>query len=354
MSRPRLAASLAQQNANLRRSITLEFASLKKKAGQPTYHAAMHDYRTKLLDAVDANDRVLHDVFGPAATGILSDMRLFWEQDADVYGGVGSLWRHLAKDWTSEGAAAQSTLRRRVASIVKEECRRRPAGETARILVPGCGQGRLAVEIARACSSSDVFGVERSPAQLGFAHYFLQIDAPPLTFHPWLDAFPNNLTTASRASALTAAADAPMPPANLTVTSGDLLALAPADLQGGHDVCVTAFLLDCLDDLGDGVAAIRSALKPGGLWVFAGPLHYHQGGGYQPKPAPTLEQLICLVDDLGFDLEPQSQVGDPTRQSGKGTPPGVEMIAAPYVARPGAFLDEADWRVPLFAARRRA
>ena len=104
-----------------------------------------------------------------------------------------------------------------------------------------------------------------------------------------------------------------------------------------YDVCVTAFLLDCLDDLAHGVSRVRESLRPGGVWVFAGPLHYYQGGHYDPRPAPTLAQLLALVSDLGFAVEG----------------PGPQMVRAPYVPRPRAFLHEADWTVPVFAARRR-
>ena len=59
---------------------------------------------------------------------------------------------------------------------------------------------------------------------------------------------------------------------------------------------------------------------------------------YVPKPAPTLGELVALAHDLGLRLE-------------GGAP---ESVPAPYVPRPGAFLAEAEWRVPFFAARREA
>ena len=98
-----------------------------------------------------------------------------------------------------------------------------------------------------------------------------------------------------------------------------------------RQVSSTSLLLDCIDDgLVGGVRAVRQSLAPGGLWV----LHYHQGGQHTPRAAPTLTQLVSLAADFGFELEAQP-----------------ELLPAPYVPRPGAFLAEADWHVPLFAAR---
>lgn len=88
------------------------------------------------------------------------------------------------------------------------------------------------------------------------------------------------------------------------------------------------------DDLPAAVRAVRDALRPGGVWIYAGPLHFYQGGGYTPKPSPTLQHLLCLAADLGLRLE---------------APP--ELVAAPYPPRPQAFLAEADWKVPFFSAR---
>ena len=103
------------------------------------------------------------------------------------------------------------------------------------------------------------------------------------------------------------------------------------------DVVVTSFLLDCLGEgVEEGVRAVRDALRPGGLWIFSGPLHYYQGGQYEPRPSPTLQHILSLSEDCDMEIE---------------LPP--ESIPAPYVHRPGAFLAEAQWTVPLFAARKR-
>ena len=335
----RLSSFMLHQNACLRKSIRLEFTKL---SGGAKYSAAMAEYRETLLSAVDSNDAVLREVFGTPETGLWNDFLLTW-QSGDVYDGLGSLWRHCAKDWTREGAEAQGGLRARIVQLVRDECRRLrsstssalPSEEPVRILVPGCGQGRLAYEIASALpSEAAVLGVEISDAQLAFASHFLNGGANRLDFHPWLDAFANNLDVESRAGRLSAPdiLTTSRSSSNLSLRQGDFVK-EPSSAQK-HQIVVTSFLLDCVDDLVGGMRAVRQSLAPNGLWVYAGPLHYHQGGQYTPRAAPTLTQLVSLASDHGLELEAQP-----------------ELLPAPYVRRPGAFLAEADWSVPVFGAR---
>ena len=368
---PGVAAVLAHQNANLRKAIALEFTALRA-GSHPRYYDAMQAYRRTLVEALDTNDATLQSLLGGAplqSYSWLDDLKLTFGAH-DVYDGLGSVWRHLAKDWTADGESAQADLRRYICSIVSAECARLRA---ASVVIPGCGQGRLAYDIACVLpDDASVIGIERSPAQLAIARHFLPVhvdameEPAALPFHPWLDAFTNNLHPTSRAARLiarrptTADDKARPPPPSLTMIEGDFTALFSTPLSASsahekHDVCVTSFFMDCLDDLAEGVRAVHQSLRPGGLWVFAGPLHFGQGGGGGLRPSPTLEQLLTLVQESGFALEAADRSAPPSGAGGQvegALPVGVEMVHAPYVARPGAFLLEADWTVPLFAARR--
>ena len=346
MSRRRISAALLHQNHCLRESVTREFAALRAN-GLPKYKQAMSSYRDDLLRSLEANDKALMQVFGPAERGLVSHLRLtFGVGGGDVYDGLGSLWRHLAKDWTSEGTALQTVFRERMVDIVLEECRaqqqQQVEDDVFRVLVPGCGQGRLAYTLASALREerAHVTGLEQSEATLALARHMLDPQSEPLRFCPFLDAFANNGERAGRTAAYTAP-DAPAAERQAVAESANLT-LRPdvftrASRRPHSHVVVTSFLLDCVEDLSDGVRAVHDALIPGGLWVFAGPLHYYQGGAYLPKPAPTLEELLSLASDLGFELE-------------EGRLP--ERVPAPYVPRPGAFMPEAAWNVPLFACRK--
>lgn len=352
LSRRRLSAVLLHQNECLRESILREFAPLAKNAREmPTYSASMAAYKSELLSAVDANGATLQRIFGPPEAGMLSNFKLTLGigSTGDAYDGLGSIWRHLAKDWSAQGSGQQATMRERVVTLTRNECMTRQHGsERLRVLVPGCGQGRLAYTIASAlCSSGvEVTGLERSEATLALARHFIEddggVNGEPYTFHPFLDAFTNNWDVASRCAVLTVP-DVPASERQRVRSSGSLI-LKPDDFltsrdrgKRQYDVVVTSFLLDCLSEgIEEGVRAVGDALPPGGLWIFAGPLHYFQGGSYVPRPSPTLEQVLSLAVDFGMEIE---------------LPP--ESISAPYVSRPGAFLPEASWTVPLFTARKK-
>jgi hypothetical protein len=79
------------------------------------------------------------------------------------------------------------------------------------------------------------------------------------------------------------------------------------------------------------VAAVRAAVRPGGLFVFAGPLEWHAWPGL----CPTLDQLVQLAEETG--LEP---LGAP------------ELMSAPYVGKPDALLHKQQWQAAVFACRR--
>ena len=308
----------------------------------------MNSYHEDLLRSLESNDKALMQVFGPAERGVVNHLRLtFGIGLGDVYDGLGSLWRHLAKDWTPEGTTLQRGFRERIVDIVLEECRAQQQQQQQqdhlfRVLVPGCGQGRLAYTLASALREerAHVTGLEQSEATLALAWHMLDPLSESLRFCPFLDAFANNGERTGRTAAYTApdvaAAErhAVAESANLTLRSD---VFTRASRRPHHHVVVTSFLLDCVEDLTDGVRAVHDALLPGGLWVFAGPLHYYQGGDYVPKPAPTLQELLLLASDLGFELA-------------EGRPP--ERVPAPYVPRPGTFMHEAAWNVPLFACRK--
>ena len=169
-----------------------EFSPLSNLAkGLPKYAAAMDAYQAELLSAVDANDATLRTIFGPPEDGVLSNFKMslgFGVQGNDAYDGLGSLWRHTAKDWSAEGSGLQAAMRSRIQSLVNKEWTDRESqrdGAPFRVLVPGCGQGRLAYSITSellACCDGgefEVTGLERSEATLALARHMLagwQID----------------------------------------------------------------------------------------------------------------------------------------------------------------------------------
>ena len=122
------------------------------------------------------------------------------------------------------------------------------------------------------------------------------------------------------------------PPSSLELLPGTG-ALGERLLPRQVDVVVTCFFLDCLPDTLAAVRAIRDALAPGGVWVFAGPLEYH----HWPGLVPTLSQLRELAREEG--LEP---LGEP------------RFVSAPYLGKANSLLHKQQYRAALFACRRRS
>jgi SAM-dependent methyltransferase len=334
--------ALLRQNNILRESIGMEFGGLSSSSDLPSYDKAMREYHATLLAAADHNDAALATILGPPAVPPALERVADWFGFGGrhkVYDGLGSLWRHCAKDWSAEGAQGIAPLREHLSALVAAEHARqlgRDSDVPLNVLVAGCGQARLAWTLAQLAEPTQVTGVDASEATLAFARHVLGRTEPhSLTFHPWLDAFANNHDVDSRAALCSVPDVAPGvgSSSNLTLEQADFMAYA-ARAPAAH-VCVTAFFLDCVDDLPAALAAVRDVLVPGGAWIFAGPLHYHQGPQYEPKPHPPLSHLLRLAADVGFVVEEEPV-----------------LLPAPYVPRPRAFLHEADWRVPCFVAKR--
>eukprot|EP00752_Nemacystus_decipiens_P004092 g3745.t1 len=65
------------------------------------------------------------------------------------------------------------------------------------------------------------------------------------------------------------------------------------------DAVVTSFFVDTAPNVVQYVATIRRALKPGGVWINCGPLHWHNHSAL----ALSLDEMLVLVAGSGFRLE---------------------------------------------------
>ncbi|KAL1519205.1 hypothetical protein AB1Y20_003465 [Prymnesium parvum] len=321
----RTVASLFRQNARLRASLDREFERLDAlPAAYPSFHLAMRSYQRSLAAAAAANDRALAALYG-APSPRLHDALLEHLSPPAAYDGLGAVWRQLANEWTGEGSVSLGALRRRLCGLAA-------AHSPASVLVPGCGMARLAWELARALPHARVLALDASEAQVGAARAMLRCAAPAaVRFHPFLDEPRNALHARGRAAALDAPDVAP-------AAEGGGLRLERADFfewaRGAPpqvECVVTCFFLDCLQDPVAAVEAVRDALAPGGLWLFAGPLAYH----HWPQLSPPVEHLLTLAAEVG--LPP---VGAP------------ELIHAPYVGAPGILRHDADYTAAVWACRK--
>uniref|UniRef100_A0A7S3TUG8 carnosine N-methyltransferase n=1 Tax=Emiliania huxleyi TaxID=2903 RepID=A0A7S3TUG8_EMIHU len=348
--RPPLATRLALQHAALLGGMSHEFAALDEPELQqslPRHCATMKTYQAELLACGAANSAALATVFGRAENHGADRLRsVVWPwleplagTAEDEYEHLGSVWRHMARDWTAGGAAQTGHLRAEVLRLLRGEGLASGAGVPpgGEVLVLGCGQARLAWTIASGLPGARVTGLEASEAQLSAANFFLQCaEEERLAFHPFLDEPRSNLHAAARTAALAAPDIAPaaLPRVSLELRRGDFLQLSPSGEEAlrGSDAVVTSFFLDCVPAVADSLRSIHALLRPGGLWVFAGPLAYH----CWPQLCPTLDQLVGLASEVGL-----TPLGEP------------RLLPAGYVQRPGGFgAHEHAWTAAVLVCRR--
>ncbi|CAM9428834.1 unnamed protein product, partial [Laminaria digitata] len=69
--------------------------------------------------------------------------------------------------------------------------------------------------------------------------------------------------------------------------------------EGSFDAVVTSFFVDTAPNVVQYVATIRRALRPGGVWINCGPLHWHNPSAL----SLSLDEMLALVAGSGFQLE---------------------------------------------------
>jgi SAM-dependent methyltransferase len=100
---------------------------------------------------------------------------------------------------------------------------------------------------------------------------------------------------------------------SLTIQMGDFLSFySHKHQQNQFDCVVTCFFIDTATNIIDYLAVISHILRPGGIFLNTGPLHYHSNNTIQY----SYKQLIEIILIGGFDVISQSQI-DATSYSGE-------------------------------------
>ncbi|KAJ0300988.1 hypothetical protein COL516b_008165 [Colletotrichum fioriniae] len=165
------------------------------------------------------------------------------EDDAE-FGLVDLTFGHLSRDWSTFGAKErEATFPPVIAGLEKHFGEN---GKGKKVLVPGCGMGRLASDIA--------------------------------------DLVPDH-----------------MPNKAVKFVEGDFLEMFPED--GQFDAVVSLFFIDIGSNIIDFLSNIHRLLKPGGTWVNLGPLKY----GTHTALQLSAEEVLHLADLIGFDVDLSSR-----------------------------------------------
>lgn len=164
------------------------------------------------------------------------------------------------------------------------------AGDPGRVLVLGCGAGRLAYDLHRGRRPAITVAADLNPLMLAVARRMFAGERVELYEFP---VAPRDL--ASHAILRRLAAPEPAP-------AGLHLLLADASrapfARGAFDTVVTPWLIDILDeDFATFVQRVRCWLRPGGRWVSSGSLFFQHR---DPQRCYSTEEVEEIVRAAGF------------------------------------------------------
>lgn len=229
--------------------------------------------------------------------------------------------KHFVRDWSAEGRHERDPVFPCILHALQEEFLdpkesddRAASNATTeppiRVLVPGAGLGRLAHEIA-ALGDGRSFEVTTNEwsAYTNVAYRFLTTllhSSTTITFHPFIDWLSHQRTTASLTRPITIpdfSFSPPAPPPSPPPSSQGQVLLIEADfttLTGTtYDALVTLFFIDTAANVLAYLRSIHALLRPGGVWVNAGPLLWGTGARLQL----SLDEVVALAEGVGFEFE---------------------------------------------------
>lgn len=211
----------------------------------------------------------------------------------------------MMRDWSDASVGIRDVVLNPVTlRLVRSIKASKPDNVThSRIWIPGCGMGRLAMELLASLSCT-VVASDESVAMLASFAQFLRYQR--CLIHPAAGCMSAAVDgehgrnrkddiqlPAKMRNALKAAVDE----GRLEL---QLRSVSCADTrQSEFDAIGTLFVLSKVPDLPTVVGALAAALKPGGVWVNCGPLQAHPTS---PTVGFTFEELIALAEAKGFQV----------------------------------------------------
>jgi len=241
------------------------------------------------------------------------------------YDGLEQVLLHLSRDWSAAGSALRDEIYERgiIASVVEYVV----GGERAstaqlRVLVPGAGLGRLALELRRlgleveANESSSLMVASLVGLLRLMTAASAQSPPPPTSFFPYLGAAamdewsfaarlePHTIELLSPSSS----SSSPLSPLRLQLGEFAVVYSSP-HFADSFDAVVTSFFIDTSLDVIRAVAIIAHVLRPGGAWINMGPLHFHSNATRVPLSHDLVQ---AVASTAGFVLLSERRVSCPS------------------------------------------
>lgn len=289
-----------------------------------------------LEDGIEQNAFFLNNVAEVAATNFdAPENRLQWAQssvtDADK---VNSTLRQLYREWSEEGRIERDQSFAPILSELEKMYPDRVQRHSVRVLVPGCGLGRLPLELAALGFQAE--GNEFSYHMLFTSNFILNHvqNTNEFRIHPSLHNFSHHRCRADQLKPVLipdvsptvliqhAVNDETIPEEGLLSMSAGSFDMVYRKPEGKiFDVIVTVFFLDTAANIFNTLQSIYDTLEPGGVWINFGPLLWHyedvmptddSGDSFDQSSDRedrsmglefALEDLLEMIHKFGFIME---------------------------------------------------
>ncbi|GAA6031037.1 hypothetical protein JCM8097_003973 [Rhodosporidiobolus ruineniae] len=213
-----------------------------------------------------------------------------WRED----GRVVETLKHFVRDWSAEGKGERDALFPPILDGLRDEY---GEAEGKKVLVPGCGLGRLAYEVASLGFSTDANDFSHF-MNLGSSLIFTRTSRPNQhTLSPYLHNFSHQRSADNLLRTVAFPDVVPSKDVPLEFVAGDFLELFKE--EGKYDAVVSLFFIDTASNLLNYFDTIFRALRPGAIWINEGPLLYYGNPGMELP----LEDVLRLVQLVGFTIE---------------------------------------------------
>ena len=264
-------------------------SALYRASAGTTTSALARDRLGRLADACADHAQRLATLLEPLGVGAASAA-------AEAYRAVGnalppgqnltSYYANLHRDWcwgATENEAAHAAIDRALGPDTP-----------GRLLVPGCGAGRLAYDLHLSRQPAITVAADLNPLMLLVASRMWRGDRLAMYEFPLA---PRDLGSQALLRELSAPTPAPdgLWPVFADVTAAPFAA-------GSWDTVVTHWLVDVIDDdLPTFAARVNRWLVPGGRWVNSGSFFFQHP---DPAQCPSLDELPGVLEAAGFgDVE---------------------------------------------------
>jgi len=297
------------------------------------YEPILREARTRVLkDApacAEANVMFLRSVIGtfvdnervPAHVRIPGEAVESWRADETFRATredaekVRYVLKNAYRDWSAEGLYERTPVYEAIFNALAEALPvdvdvGSPDGEAPRVLVPGCGLGRLVFELAK--RGYDAQGNEFSYFMLLFSSFMLNATSVVREFriHPWMHGRSNHRRAADQWRECAIPDEVPgnakLPPgAAMSMVAGDFVEVygSPRE-KGAWDAVVTCFFIDTGHDVVKYLEVVANCLRSGGVWINFGPLLYHwEDYAHEQSVELSMDEVLDVAKLFGLDVQ---------------------------------------------------